>query len=165
MSIISSQKHVQLQNRRITRSLWIWLNHKEANPWLLTCVTFALSEMSRNDWYNTSVDTNIAESAHAQSQRDGVKLTLVTAVKKGQRLDSAFFGLQQASGICAKYGNMSMTGRARQNLICTQSRRKKKQGKEKVDSESAVEMLRATNELAQRGVGIDTLEPIIASHS
>ena len=52
-----------------------WIKHKDANPWVLTCVTFALSKMGRSDWYSTSVDTNIAESAHAQLQRDGVKLT------------------------------------------------------------------------------------------
>src|SRR5438477_12541414 len=105
-----------------------WIKHKDANPWVLTCVTFALSKMGQSDWYSTSVNTNIAESAHAQSQWDGVKLTLVTAVKKEQRLDSAFFGLQQAivsKGISAMYGNMSMTGRIRQNLARTQLRQRK----------------------------------------
>ena len=50
-----------------------------------------------NYWYSTSVDTNIAESVHAQSQRDGVKLTLVIAVKKSERLDSLMFSLEQAA--------------------------------------------------------------------
>ena len=71
-----------------------WIKYKDANPWILTCVTFALSKIGLSDWYSTSVDTNIAESAHAQSQRDGVKLTLVTAVKKGERLDSLMFSLE-----------------------------------------------------------------------
>ena len=53
--------------------------------------------MGRSNWHSTSVDTNIAESVHAQSQRDGVKLTLVTAVKKGERLDSLMFSLEQAA--------------------------------------------------------------------
>ena len=72
-----------------------------------------------NYWYSTSVDTNIAESVHAQSQRDGVKLTLVTAIKKGERLDSLMFSLEQAvmsGGISAKYGNRLMSGQARQSL-------------------------------------------------
>jgi len=73
-----------------------------------------------NYWYSTSVDTNIAESVHAQSQRDGVKLTLVTAVKKGERVDLLMFSLEQAAisdGISTKYGNRSMSDWARQNLI------------------------------------------------
>jgi len=142
-----------------------WIKHKDANPWVLTCVTFALSKMGRSDWYSTSVDTNIAESAHAQSQRDGVKLTLVTAVKKGERLDSLMFSLEQAAmsgGISAKYGNRSMSGRARQNLTRTQARQRKKQEKDKEYS-GPTEALRLATELVQRGVAPSAVEGFLLS--
>ena len=142
-----------------------WIKHKDANPWVLTCITFALSKMGRSDWYSTSVDTNIAESAHAQSQRDGVKLTLVTAVKKGERLDSLMFSLEQAAmsgGISAKYGNRSMSGRARQNLTRTQARQRKKQEKDKEYS-GPTEALRLATELVQRGVAPSAVEGFLLS--
>ena len=115
--------------------------------------------MNRQDWYSTSVDTNIAESAHAQSQRLGVKLTLATAVQKGKEKDSRFFDLEQAfasHGISAKYGNMSLSGRAKQSATRNQARQRKKQAtKPKEGTEVATAVLSTANELIQRGVNAD----------
>jgi hypothetical protein len=142
-----------------------WIKHKDANPWVLTCLTLALSQMSRSDWFSTSVDTNIAESAHAQSQRDGVKLTLVTAVKKGERKDSLIFGLEEAAlsgGIAAKYGNRSISGRTRQNLTRAQARQRKRQEKGKDQSEST-ETMRFATEMVQRGIAPSAVEGFLLS--
>ena len=92
-----------------------WLDHKDHNPWILQCLSFATTGISRRDWFSTSATTNIAESAHAQSQRDGTRLSLVAAIRKGMLLDSRFFESTKAqtwSGVAVKYGNNSMTGRA-----------------------------------------------------
>src|SRR5436309_2288719 len=123
------------------KKLQDWLNHKKVNPWILTCVTIALSSMNRQDWYSTSVDTNIAESAHAQSQRLGVKLTLVTAVQKGKEKDSRFFDLEQAiasHGISAKYGNMSLSGRTKQSLIRNQARQRRRQATKQKEKDEEI---------------------------
>ena len=141
------------------KKLQDWLSHKKANPWILNCVTLALSRMNRNDWYSTSVDTNIAESSHAQSKLSGVKLTLVTAVQKGKEKDSQFFGLESAvisHGISAKYGNMSLSVRAKQSATRNQARQRKKQAtKPKEGTEVATAVLSTANELIQRGINAD----------
>ena len=91
-------------------------------------------------------------------------MTLVTAVKKGERLDSLMFSLEQAAmsgGISAKYGNRSMSGRARQNLTRTQACQRKKQEKDK-DS-GPTEALRLATELVQRGVAPSAVEGFLLS--
>jgi len=46
------------------KSLSDWLEHKKSNPWVLECINLGTSEMTHEDWFTTSHDTNIAESAH-----------------------------------------------------------------------------------------------------
>lgn len=119
--------------------------------------------MNRSDWYSTSVDTNIAESSHAQSQLSGVNLTLVTAVQKGKEKDSRYFDLESAvisHGISAKYGNKSISGRTKQSLVRNEARQKKKQ---KESSEGAAAVLATANELIQRGVSVNAVEEFLAS--
>src|SRR4030095_16631208 len=68
-----------------------WLQNKEGkNAWVLHCVSPATSRMKKDDWYSTSHSTNIAESAHAHSQRDGTRLTLVSAIQIARQLDERF---------------------------------------------------------------------------
>jgi hypothetical protein len=48
-----------------------------------------------------------------------VRLTIVSAITEGERLDSRFFQAEQAMGtmdVGLRYGNMSMTGRTTQNV-------------------------------------------------
>jgi hypothetical protein len=81
----------------------------------LECVSRATSEMAWDDWYSTSNTTNIAESALAHSQRDGTRLTLVSAIQCGKQLDQRFLEGEHAAqsfGVTSKYGNHSVTGRA-----------------------------------------------------
>jgi hypothetical protein len=72
------------------------------------------------DWVATSFTTNIAENAHALSQRHGKHLTLVGAIQLGEKLDRQHFQLArivQTTGLSAMYGNRSTTGRARKSLV------------------------------------------------
>ena len=83
-------------------------------------VSRATTEMSHSDWYSINSSTNIVESAHAQSQREGKHLTLVSTIQIGQRLDLRQFELERAThsfGITSRYGNNSMIGRAKKNSI------------------------------------------------
>ena len=113
------------------------------------------------------MDTNIAESSHAQSQLSGVKLTLVTAVQKGKEKDSRFFDLESvviSHGISAKYGNMSLSGRAKQSVTCNQAHQRKKQAtKLKEGTEVAVVVLSTANELIQYGVNVDAAEQFLTN--
>ena len=96
-----------------------WLKHKDSNPWVFRCLCYPLSSMKAIDWIDTSFTTNIAESAHALSQRYGKQLTLVGAIQMGEKLDSQYFELEkivQKSGLNVQYGNHSGTGRARTSL-------------------------------------------------
>lgn len=97
-----------------SKHLLDWLEHKDRNPWVLHCISPAMTEMSKRDWQVTSFTTNIAESAHAMAQREGKKLSLLAAVLKGKNVDLHFLQLQQATcgfGVTAHYGNTFMTGR------------------------------------------------------
>jgi hypothetical protein len=103
-----------------SKALVNWLKHKDANPWVLNCLCFPLSSMRSVDWIATSFTTNIAESAHALSQRHGKHLTLVGAIQSGEKLDRQHFQLArivQNTGLSAMYGNRSTTGRARKSLV------------------------------------------------
>jgi hypothetical protein len=149
------------------KKLLDWLDHKRTNRWILTCVCPATTKMSREDWFNTSSSTNIAESAHAHSQRDGIKLTLISAVNKGKRLDSHFFALEKAAvsfGISAKYGNQSMTGRAKQNLVRNNVRKQKQKQKEKTQMETE-ETMRMASEMTMAGISHKVIEQFLASKS
>ena len=95
----------------------------------MECVCRATSKMAWGDWYSTSHTTNIAESAHEHSQRDGTRLTLVSAVQRGRLLDRRFLeggNAAQTMGVISKYGNQSIAGRATKNLKRTKKAAKKK---------------------------------------
>jgi hypothetical protein len=75
--------------------------------------------MKRDDWNSTSDSTNLAESAHALSQRDGTKLTLVAAIERARRLDQRFLegkNVAENMGIMSRHGNQTLTGRTERNL-------------------------------------------------
>jgi protein-tyrosine-phosphatase len=91
----------------------------------LNCVSPAVSEMKRDDWYVTSMNTNNAETMHAYSKRSGSRQTLVTAIQKSQQLHSTHFdrcNIIIRTGISQKYGNTSALGRATKtsNIILLQ---------------------------------------------
>ena len=141
------------------KSLSDWLEHKKNNPWVLECINLGTSEMTHEDWFTTSHDTNIAESAHAQSQLDGVKMTLVSAIQKGMRFDSRFLEAATAmsnKGISVKYGNNSLTGRAKKNIVRKQKSIKKKEKANDIHSESGELVI--LQDMIRSGVSPDVIE-------
>jgi len=125
-----------------------WLNHKDRNPWVLECLSPALTQMNPTDWGTTSNNTNVAESAHALAQRDGIHLSLVGAVQKGQRIDERFFQLELGTmlyGIQPRYGNTSVSGRKKMSIS-----RKKVQAKK----QGTKEMATFNNEAVEESSGL-----------
>ena len=102
------------------RGILDWLTHKEGkNEWILKCVSIATTKMNRDDWFTTSTSTNLAESAHALSQRDGTRLTLVNAIQMGKKIDHRFLESRHVAenmGIMSRWGNRTITGRTQDNL-------------------------------------------------
>jgi hypothetical protein len=90
--------------------------------------------MNHMYWQSTSFNTNIAESAHAQAQRDGKHLTLVGAIEKGEEIDARFFGARNARrlmGVQVRYGDNSVGGNAKKNINRTKAAEKSKQRRQK----------------------------------
>jgi hypothetical protein len=73
-----------------------WLDHKEKKPFIYQCISRATINMNHMYWQSISFNTNIAESAHTQAQRDGKHLTLVGTIEKGEEIDARFFGARNA---------------------------------------------------------------------
>jgi len=69
--------------------------HKQSNPWVFRGIYFPLSNISRENWFTTGFNTNVAESAHALSQRYGKHLSLVGAVTACERIDKQFFEMRR----------------------------------------------------------------------
>lgn len=69
-----------------------------------------------------------------------MRLTIVSAITEGERLDSRFFQAELAMGtmgVGSRYGNTSMTGRATQNVGRRKSKAQQKQDREegKIDQD------------------------------
>jgi hypothetical protein len=120
--------------------------------------------MKATDWIDTSLTTNIAENAHALSQRYGKQLTLVGAIQAGQKLDGQHFELKQmvqSSGLRAMYGNGNATGRIKKNLnrqrgrLEASKKDKKSQGTENVPKEA--------RSLMDAGVSKEAIEEFLAA--
>jgi hypothetical protein len=145
-------KHVSVLN---------WLKNKEGdNSWMLKFISRATSKMNWDDWYSTSRDTNIAESAHAHSHRDGINLTLVAAVETGKKLDERSLHNERAAqtmGIISKYGNQSVTVRTAKSI-----KRAKKSALKKAKNNPAArqqeDILERAQELVHDGVSVDAVE-------
>jgi hypothetical protein len=138
-----------------------WLDHKDKNPWVLKCLSYGSTKMSRADWFSTSFTTNIAESAHAQSQRDGVRLSLVGAIQRGMAVDTRYFEAEAAMhsfGIGTRYGNTAMSGRMGQNL--TRKKNKAKKNKKDLIDENTLAM---AQELIKSGVSAEVVENFLNS--
>jgi hypothetical protein len=148
------------------KTLLDWLDHKRANRWILTCVSRATTGMSHSDWYSTNSSTNIAESAHAQSHREGKNLTLVSAVQSGQKLDLRQFELERAAhsfGIASKYGNSSMTGRAKKNSIRQRKTQVRMNEKEK-STDKWDWVLKKAEKMKKQGISQKVIDDFVSSH-
>jgi hypothetical protein len=112
-----------------------WLQHKERNPWILKSLCHPLSTMRREVWFATPNNTNVGEAAHALSNRAGVKLTLLTAVTVGEKIDTAMLeAIQQSSfkGVRAQYKGHGEMQRFERNQKRREHRREKAQKKAQV---------------------------------
>ena len=134
----------QTAERKNIKELKDWLNHKDANPWILECISLAATGISKEDWRATSMDTNIAESAHALSQRHGIRLSLLSAIQKVYDLDGMQFGHERAAvnfGVKKRYGNRSITGRIKQSIKRSEKvskKREREKAEEIVGTELAI---------------------------
>jgi len=143
-----------------------WLQHKDSNPWVLKCLCFPLTSMNAIDWIETSFTTNIAESAHALSQKYGKQMSLMGAIQAGQKLDSQYFELEknvQLSGVMVNYGNNSATGRARKSLNRKKARMEvTKKSKQQQMTEKT---LREAKNLVDAGISAEVVEQFLSSKS
>ncbi|CAG8500177.1 11253_t:CDS:2 [Gigaspora margarita] len=57
----------------------------------LASLNFNYSNIYEEDWHSARENTNTAESAHADTNREGVQMSLLLAIKKGKRLDEHHF--------------------------------------------------------------------------
>ena len=139
-----------------------WLDHKDRNPWVLQCISLATIKISHEDWLSTSRNTNNSESSHASGQREGVNLSLVSAIQKGQKFDGRKLQGRQYvnfSGVAHRYGNNSMSGRTKKKVTRDQATktRTKAKGKEK---ETLIEgnELQIAQDLIQNGIAPEIVE-------
>ena len=135
----------KLATRQQFTRLLNWLRHKDQNPWIFQCLSRATTKMNHRYWDTTSNSTNIAESAHALSQRHGTNLTLVAAIKIARNLDFGRADSQNAmrrQGIAVRYGDNSIAGRTKRNLnrakAVEKRRQKAQEDGQDVSSESAL---------------------------
>jgi len=134
-----------------------WLQHKDRNPWVLQCLSLATTGMSRRDWQTTRFNTNPAESAHAYSQRDGIKLSLLAAVQRGQRIDGRFLELEFGAyrfGINPRYGNTSFSGRKKLSA----TRKKTKAAKRALVPSGELDSVDEPRELLKPSEAMETME-------
>lgn len=153
-----------MKNSAGSSHLTNWLHHKDSNPWIFRCICYPLTSMHPLDWVDTSFHTNIAESAHALSQRYGKQLTLMGAIQAGQRLDSQYFRMErvvQTSGINVRYGNNSGTGRTKKNL----NRRKAHSEAAKRKSQPSEKVLAEAKSLIDAGISAEVIEQFLSSKS
>lgn len=133
-----------------------WIQNKIGkNIWVLKCVCSATSKMSKDDWRDTNHSTNLAEAAHALSQREGVRMSLVGAVKMGRMIDASFLErrtIAENTGVMSRSGNQTITGRTVRNLKRAQKAyaKKKKNETQESEEESGTEMVQARREKSSK---------------
>jgi hypothetical protein len=119
--------------------------------------------MNKNDWYATSMTTNIAESAHALSRKEGKHLSLVGAIQMRKKIDQRFLDTMNVAvnqGIMSRTGNQTIIGRTERSLKRTQKAIAKRKEKAKED-DSAKNAL----QIAERLIGIpaETVDKLLKS--
>jgi hypothetical protein len=95
--------------------------------------------MRRDVWFATPNNTNVGEAAHALSNRAGTKLTLLTAVTVGEKVDTAMLEaieLISFRGVRARYkGKTEM-----QRFEANQKRRENRRAKARARAQEAAEI-------------------------
>ena len=145
-----------------------WLKSKEGmNRWSLECLSWATTEMKRDDWFSTSFSMNIAESAHAYSQREGTRLSLVSTVQKARLLDQRYFEAKVAanqSGIHNRYGSNTTMKRTSQNL---KRNKKASESRKKLDprTQAKKDTIEKAQELIRMGVSAEVVEVFLKTET
>ena len=124
-----------------------------------------MTKMKRGDWYSTSHDTNIAESAHVISQKDGIRLTLVSAIQVAKRLDMRSLDGQriaQNMAVFSRQGNQSVAGKAAKNIKrqkkTAEKRAKKKTMKIDVGQDAGENILVKAARLLDEGLSLEVVD-------
>lgn len=150
VALISRVRKHSLLPTAYQKTLADWLQNKDNNPWMFQGLCLPLSNMSRENWFTTRFNTNVAEAAHAMSQRSGKQLSLVGAIMASEKLDTQFFESRRTAiqfGVTSKYGNNSITGRAHKNLARKKKRAAKKNEENKKADESVEKTVAAATSL------------------
>ncbi|CAG8545530.1 9615_t:CDS:2 [Cetraspora pellucida] len=75
-------------------------------PWRLASLNYNYSNIAEEDWHSAGENTNAAESAHADANREGTQISLLLAIRKGKRLDERRFAMCK----CQDQYNIPKTG-------------------------------------------------------
>jgi hypothetical protein len=146
-----------------------WLKHKADNPWIFQGLCFPLSNMSHESWFTTRFNTNVAEAAHAMSQRSGKHLSLVGAIMAGERLDAQFLESRRTAmqfGVSTNYGNKSVTERTQKNMARNNKRAaKRREERKKVDESVEKTVAAATDLLMDRLMNSGDLERVLGGRN
>ncbi|CAB4408423.1 unnamed protein product [Rhizophagus irregularis] len=67
-----------------------WIQYYQ-QTYVLASLNKHISNMENEIWENYGNNTNTAEAAHAQANREGKQLKLITAIMRGRRLDERLF--------------------------------------------------------------------------
>jgi hypothetical protein len=151
------------------KQLGDWIKHKDDNPWIFQGLCFPLSNMSHENWFTTKFNTNVAEAAHAMSQRSGKHLSLVGAIMAGERLDAQFLESHRTAlqfGVSTNYSNKSITGRTQKNMTRNNKRAaKRREERKKVDESVEKTVAAATDLLMDRLINSGDLERVLGGHN
>ncbi|CAG8740249.1 22819_t:CDS:2, partial [Gigaspora rosea] len=89
-----------------------WGNYY-SNPWRLASLNYYYSNIAKEDWCNTGENTNTAEAAHADANREEIQMSLLLAIRKGKWLDEHRFAMCEYQD---KY-NIPKTGRSLEPIV------------------------------------------------
>ncbi|CAG8853676.1 30975_t:CDS:2, partial [Gigaspora margarita] len=90
-----------------------WVNFY-SKPWIKASLNPAFSCIDINTWYMTPDNTNVAESCHANINRNGKALSLYNAILKAKQYDEQHFitcNIQNNYGISNSGKNQSIIAR------------------------------------------------------
>ncbi|CAB4426177.1 unnamed protein product [Rhizophagus irregularis] len=123
-------------------------------PYVLASLNKYISNMENEIWDRHENNTNIAEAAHAQANREGKQLKLLTAIMRGRRLDERLFKIAEINdkfGVLYTRRNKSEIKRKAKAMSRKDTNANKKSRKD-TSEESKIPMQDITNrEQPKRG--------------
>ncbi|PKY52765.1 hypothetical protein RhiirA4_470609 [Rhizophagus irregularis] len=117
-------------------------------PYVLASLNKYISNMENEIWDHHGNNTNIAEAAHAQANREGKQLKLLTAIMRGRRLDERLFKIAEIND---KFG-VPYTRRNKSEIKRKAKAMSRKGNRKDTSEESKIPMQDITNrEQPKRG--------------